>query len=325
MPYPASLPAAAASCALMELRHLRYFAVLAEELHFGRAAERAFVAQSTLSQQIQTFEAELGTQLFERSRRSVALTEAGKTLLPYAQRVLREAERAERVARAAEGGKAGLLRIGYEATAMRSGLPEAIKSFRAEAPGVKLDLYEEGSRAQAEALRNGDLDVGFVFLPVDERGLRIEPLNEAFAVMVLPSEHRLAGRKAVPLPQLEEEPHVMWAREATPSLYDDYLRACHDAGFAPHVVQEIRHGESLRGLVAAGLGVGVAHPSSMQVQRPGVAYARLTRPQVALTMGVARPQSADDAPEAVRGRFLRAVRSAEALTDEAHTDEVPAD
>jgi DNA-binding transcriptional LysR family regulator len=301
----------------MELRHLRYFAALAEELHFGRAAERAFVAQSTLSQQIQTFEAELGTQLFERSRRGVALTEAGETLLPYAQRVLREAERAERVAHAAESGKAGLLRIGYEATAMRSGLPEAIKAFRTEAPGVTLDLDEEGSRAQAEALRNGDLDVGFVFLPVDERGLRVEPLIEAPAVVALPEEHRLAGRDAVPLRELEEEPHVMWARDATPSLYDDYLRACHDAGFAPHVVQEIRYGESLRGLVAAGLGVAVAHPSSTQVQRPGVVYARLTEPQVPLTLGAARPQSTDDAPEAVRERFLRAMRRAEAFANDA--------
>ena len=291
----------------MELRHLRYFAVLADELHFGRAADRVFVAQSTLSQQIQTFETELGTTLFERSRRGVALTEAGKTLLPYARRVLREAERAERVAHAAGSGMAGLLHVGYEATAMRSGLPEAIKTFRKEAPDVKLDLDEQGSRAQAEALRAGDLDVGFVFLPVDERGVQVQPLIEAPAVVALPAEHRLAGRDRVPLRELKEEPHVMWARDATPSLYDDYVRACHDVGFAPYVVQEIRYGESLRGLVAAGLGVAIAHQSSTQIQRPGVRYALLTEPQVPLTLGVAwRP----DEPSPVLERFLRVVQDA---------------
>jgi DNA-binding transcriptional LysR family regulator len=289
----------------MELRHLRYFAALAEELHFGRAAERVFVAQSTLSQQIQAFETELGTQLFRRSRRSVELTEAGKTLRPYAQRVLREAERAERVAHAARSGAAGLLRVGYEATAMRSGLPEAIKAFRADAPNVTLDLDEQGSRAQAEALRAGELDVGFVFLPIDERGVRVEVLSRAPAAVALPEEHRLAGQADVPLGALKEEPFVMWARDVAPGLYDDYVRACHDAGFAPYVVQEIRRGESLRGLVAAGLGVAFAHPSSRRVQRPGVRYARLTEPQVPLTMGVAWPQG--DGP-AVRERFLEAVR-----------------
>jgi DNA-binding transcriptional LysR family regulator len=294
----------------MELRHLRYFAVLADELHFGRAAERVFVAQSTLSQQIQTFETELGTALFHRSRRSVELTEAGRTFLPYARRVLREAERAERVAHAARSGMAGLLRVGYEATAMRSGLPEAIKAFRKDAPDVKLDLDEQGSRVQANALRRGDLDVGFVFLPIDERGVQVRPLVEASAVVALPSEHHLAGRRTVPLAELKEEPHVMWARDVTPSLYDDYVRACHDAGFAPYVVQEIRQGESLRGLVAAGLGVAVAHPSSAQIQRDGVRYAPLTEPQVPLTMGVAWRQG-ETAP--ALERFLEAVRETESF------------
>ena len=296
----------------MELRHLRYFAALAEELHFGRAAEQVFVAQSTLSQQIQAFERELDVALFNRSQRSVELTEAGKTLLPYARRVLREAGRAERVAQAAKRGTAGLLRIGYEATAMRSGLPEAIKTFRAEAPDVELDLDEQGSRAQAKALREGKMDVGFVFLPVDERGLHVRQLSEAPTVAVLPEHHRLAGRAHIALGEMKAEPHVMWAREVTPSLFDDYVRACHEAGFAPRVVQEIRHGESLLGLVAAELGVSIAHQSSTQIQRPGVCYALLTDPQVPLTLGVAWRQGR---ASPVLKRFLQAVRETQPFAE----------
>lgn len=288
----------------MELRHLHYFVTLAGELHFGRAAEKVFVAQSTLSQQIQAFEEELDVALFQRSKRSVRLTEAGRTLLPYARRVLQEARRAERVAQAAKRGTAGLLRISYEATAMRSGLAEAIKAFRSEAPDVELDLVEQGSRAQAEALRAEAVDVGFVFLPIDERGLRAEAIDEAPTLVVLPEGHRLAGRQRVPLRELSDEPHVMWARDVTPGVFDDYVRACHEAGFAPQVVQEIRHMESLLGLVAAGLGVSTAHRSRAQSHYPGVCYALITEPVIPLKMGVAWRQG--EVP-AVVARFLKVV------------------
>ena len=294
----------------MELRHLRYFAALAEELHFGHAAERVFVAQSTLSQQIQAFEEELSVRLFRRSKRSVELTEAGRTLLPYARRVLREARRAERVAHAAKSGTAGLLRVTYEATAMRSGLPEAIKAFREEAPGVELDLVEQGSRAQAEALREDAADVGFALLPIDERGLRVREIDEAPTLVVLPEGHRLAGRRRVPLAELAEEPHVMWARDVTPGVYDDYLRACHAAGFSPEVVQEIRHMESLLGLVAAGLGVSTAHRARAESRYPGVRYALITEPVIPLRMALVWRQG-DASP--VTERFLRVVRRVAAL------------
>lgn len=286
----------------MELRHLRYFAALAEELHFGRAAEKVFVAQPTLSQQIQTFEDELGMRLFERTKRSVALTQAGEALLPYARRILKEAERAEKAAHAAREGQAGYLRVGFEAPAMRSGLSRVIKAFRAEAPGVELSLEERGSRQQAEALREETLDVGFVLLPIDERGLRVKEVDEAPTALVLPAGHRLAGRQEVPLRELENEPHVMWARDVAPGVYDDYLRACHAAGFAPKVVQEIRHMESLLGLVAAGIGISTAHRSRAMSDYPGVTYALITEPRIPIRTGVAWRQGA---PAPVVERFLR--------------------
>ena len=294
----------------MELRHLRYFSALARELHFRRAAESVFVAQSTLSQQIQALEDELGVQLVERSRQHVALTEAGETFLPYARNVLRESRRAESIARAARDGRAGLLRLTYEATAMRSGLPTVIQAFRDAVPDVKLDLMELDTHAQTKALRDEQSDAGFLFLPIDERGLQVRTLHTAPMIAVLPEHHRLAGRKEVPLREMEAEPHVMWARDVAPRIFDAYVRACHDVGFSPRIVQEIRGGESFLGLVEAGLGVSIAHYSNLQIQRPGVRYAVITEPDVPLTLGLAH-RPADDS--AVLRRLLDLVEDTEAF------------
>ena len=289
----------------MELRHLRYFAALTEELHFGRAAEKSFVAQPTLSQQIKKFEDELGVQLFERTKRNVELTQAGEALLPYAKRILKDASRAEKAAHAAQEGEAGYLRIGFTGAVMRSGLSRVIKTFREETPSVELELEELGSRSQAEALRKETLDIGFVLLPIDERGLLTLEVDTAPTVAVLPESHRLAGRDQVPLRELEGEPHIMWERNVAPGVYDNYLRACHNAGFAPEVVQEIRHMESLLGLVAAGLGVSTAHSARAEGGYPGVTYALITEPRLPIRMGVVWPQG-DPLP--VVERFLEVVR-----------------
>jgi DNA-binding transcriptional LysR family regulator len=294
----------------MELRHLRYFTALAEELHFGRAAESAFVAQSTLSQQIQTFERELNVRLFDRSPQGVELTDAGRTLLPYAKRVLREARRAESIARAAGEGRAGVLRIGYEATAMRSGLAEVIKRFRSERPDVELDLTEQDTRAQVEGLREDTLDAGFLFLPIDERDLAVRELYTAPMVAVLPTGHRLQDRDRIPLRELEGEPHILWSRDAAPRINDAYVRACHDAGFSPHIVQEIRRGESFLGLVEAGIGISVVHASNVHIRRPGVHYARIVEPTVPLTLGLAHRHG--DASMLLDG-FLETVGEGEAF------------
>ncbi|PSQ66483.1 MAG: LysR family transcriptional regulator [Bacteroidetes bacterium QH_1_61_8] len=265
----------------MELRHLRYFVALADELHFGRAAETAYVAQSTLSQQIQAFEEEMGVTFFERSPGGVELTEAGRTFRPYAERVLQEARRAESIARAARDGLAGLLSITYEATAMRSGLPPIIKAFRENRPHGELDLAEQTTREQVNALRAEEADAGFLFLPINE-----------------------SDRDAVPLHELEGEPHVIWARGGAPRIHDAYVRACHDAGFTPRIIQDIERGESFLGLVEAGLGVSIAHASNLQIQRPGVRYAKIVEPTVPLTLGLVHRRE-EDSP--LLDRFLETV------------------
>ena len=287
----------------MELRHLRYFVAVAEELHFGRAAERSFVAQPTLSQGIRAFEGEVGARLFERSPR-VALTDVDAVLLPLARRVLAEAERAEAAVRAAAEGRAGSLRVGYEAPIMRDGLAESIRAFRADVPDAALDFWEAGSREQAEAVREGHADVGLVLLPVDERGVEVRTLGEAPVVAVLPAGHRLAGRETVALAELAGEPQVAWARDPSPEVYDATLRASRAAGFVPVVVQEVRHAESLLGLVAAGVGVGTMHQARVQPGYPGVAYARLVEPALTIETGVVWRRG-DASP--LLARFLDAV------------------
>jgi DNA-binding transcriptional LysR family regulator len=288
----------------MELRHLRYFVALADELHFGRAAETAYVAQSTLSQQIQAFEEEMGVTFFERSPGGVELTEAGRTFRPYAERVLQEARRAESIARAARDGLAGLLSITYEATAMRSGLPPIIKAFREDRPHGELDLAEQTTREQVNALRAEEADAGFLFLPINERGLHVQPLFTAPMVVVLPTGHRLSDRDAIPLQELEGEPHVIWARGGAPRIHDAYVRACHDAGFTPRIIQDIERGERFLGLVEAGLGVSIAHASNLQIQRPGVRYAKIVEPTVPLTLGLVHRRE-EDSP--LLDRFLETV------------------
>jgi DNA-binding transcriptional LysR family regulator len=289
----------------MELRHLRYFVALAEELHFGRAAEKVFVAQSTLSGQIRTLEERMEAQLFDRTKRNVELTEAGRALLPYARRLLREAERAEEATRRAEQGLAGTLRLSYEAQAMRGILSRVIKAFRKKVPGVKLELFEQVSGEQADALRAGEVDVGVVFLPVDARDLRVWEVDEAPTVVAVPSDHRLADQQRVRLSDLSDEPHVMWARELAPGIHDYYMRTCHEAGFHPQVVQEIRDLESLFGLVEAGLGVSVAHRSTSQLNPPGVSFAILSEPSVPIRTGLARSKGKTGP---VTERFLNIAR-----------------
>ena len=270
----------------MELRHLRYFVAVADELHFGRAAARAFVSQPTLSQQVRTLEDEFGARLFDRSRRGVALTDVGRVFLPHARRVLDAASQAEAAVRAAAEGRAGALRIGYEGAVLRAGLSAALRTFRAAAPDVELDFLEAGSREQAEAVRAGRADAGFVLLPVDEEGLEVRSLGTAPVLLVMPAGHRLAGRATVAVAELAGEPFVMWARSPASAVYDALVRACHAAGFEPDVAQEIRHMESLLGFVAAGVGVATVHEARAQRGYPGVAYARLVEPALTIETGV---------------------------------------
>jgi len=255
----------------VELRHLRYFVAVAEERHFGRAAERLKIAQPPLSRQIQTLEAELGVTLFDRSRRKVELTAAGATLLEHARRVFETVELAARETRRAGRGELGRIAIGYPSSLAYSGLADLLRTFRSRYPDVAITLQGLAPQAQIDALKDGGLDVGFVRAPLDEPGLASLPVRREPLVAVLPADHPLASRTRIPLSLLAEEPFVLFPRSRGAAFFDQLMRLCHAAGFTPRIVQEAQQLDIVS-LVAAGFGVSILPSSVRHVQRAGVAY-----------------------------------------------------
>ncbi|HEX8242652.1 MAG TPA: LysR family transcriptional regulator [Longimicrobium sp.] len=248
----------------VDLHLLRLFVVVAEELHFGRAARRLRIAQPALSQQVRKLETLLGYRLFDRTSRRVALSGAGAALLESAQRIFAELERGVETAGAVAQGRAGVLEVGYIVPAMLGLLPDLIRRFRAETPGVTLRLHEMSSAAQVEALGAGRLDVAFVSGPCGDPALRQHLAWREPAVAVLPVDHPLAGQAEIALEDLAAEEFVSFPRHQAPSLYDRWLLACLNAGFSPRVVQEAQSWHMIATLVGAGLGVAVA-PESVRL------------------------------------------------------------
>ncbi len=258
----------------MELRHLRYFAAVAEERHFGRAARRLRIAQPPLSRQIHTLEAELGFALFERSSRRVAMTPAGEALAAHVPRVFDAVDLALSDARRAAAGQTGRIVVGYPSSVAFSGLVELLRAFRDRSPEVEIVLRELPPQEQIEALVEGRLDVGFVRAPIDEPELATRCVRRETLVVALPDTHPLARRTRIALEQLAREPFVAFPRARGPSFFDLLMRLCHDAGFTPRIVQEAPQLD-LVSLVAAGFGVAIVTGSVRAARRPGVVFRAL--------------------------------------------------
>lgn len=263
----------------MELRHLRYFCALAEELHFGRAAARLHIAQPALSEQIRKLEAELQVRLFDRDRRRVALTAAGAAFLREARTALDHAERAADAARRADRGEIGQLRVGFTSSAANEALPAILPAFRAAHPDVGLVLRDLTIAAQARLLQAGEIDLAFVRPHPREPDLRWETVAHDTFVAVLPGGHPLAAREEVDAVELAAEPFVLWPRRLSPELYDRILGYCREAGFEPAVAQEAQEVPTILGLVAAGVGVSLLAESVRSLHRDGIAL-RPVRPRL---------------------------------------------
>jgi DNA-binding transcriptional LysR family regulator len=259
----------------MELRHLRSFLAVAEELHFSRAARRLHMAQSPLSQQIQRLERELGVQLFRRNRRRVELTDAGLAMLDHARRALDHAEQAAGAARAAGAGRAGRLDVGFLATAALALLPAVLPPFREAAPDATLRLTEAGSQDLLGALHRGELDVAFTRPPAPTAELSTTVVWREPVIAVLPAAHRLCAGPDLDLADPRDEDFVTFPRWSAPEFYDHLLAACHDAGFAPRIVQEALAMPTVVGLVAAGLGVALVPGGIRHLRLPAVGYREL--------------------------------------------------
>ena len=222
----------------MELRHLRYFVAVAEELHFGRAAERLHIAQPPLSRQMHDLEREVGTMLFERVPRGVELTPAGAAFLPEARLTLAQAERAQRTALRAASGETGRLRVGFVEAATHSGiLPDVLSFFRMHLPAVGLSLFELDPAQQAESFRSGRIDLGILnSAPLDaDRWLKVESIYSEPLVAALPKAHRLASRVKIKLADLAAESFVLFPRPIDPPLFDGIIARCRAANFSPRV------------------------------------------------------------------------------------------
>jgi DNA-binding transcriptional LysR family regulator len=255
----------------MDLRRLRYFLAVAEELHFGRAAERVGIAQPPLTQQIQKLEGELGCRLFVRGRKT-ALTEAGRALLEEARRILEQAERAAEITRRAARGEQGQLVVGAPPSVMLSALPAVIRKYRRAFPGVQFTLRELSTSAIENSLRAGEIDVGFLRETQPEPPLASLVLFEEPVVAVLPATHPLTARKSLALGALRGEPFLFFPRRLGPAFYDKLISFCSRAGFVPDVVQEATQWQSVVSLVEAGMGVSLAPGCVQRFRWPGVRY-----------------------------------------------------
>jgi DNA-binding transcriptional LysR family regulator len=268
----------------MDLRHFRYFAAVAEELHFGRAAARVRVAQPALSRQIRDLEAELGLRLLERDRRRVSLTAAGAVFLTEIRRLLGQVDRAVEIARRAARGEQGSLGIGYVPAVAYSALPDIVRAFRRRLPDVEIQLHEMSPVQQVEALLAERVDVGFLRGPVNEPALGADTVLEEALVAALPSGHPLGAHKRLGLAMLAKEPFVLPARSRGPGFHDQILAMCRTAGFSPRVVQEGSQTDAIS-LVASGAGVAIVPTSLRVIRRAGVVYRPLReRPVTQLVM-----------------------------------------
>ncbi len=292
----------------MELRHLRYFVAVAEEKHFGRAAERLHIAQPPLSQQIRRFEAELGEPLLYRTTRSVELSPAGAVLLERAREILAAVDSAIEDARRAARGEYGRLAIGFTGSSTYEMLPSLAVALRRELPGVVLDLRGELlTPAQVERLVAGTLDLGLLRPPVHERDLEIEVLRSEPLIVVLPESHRLAAADAVPLDELASEPFVTYPSHFRSVLHDAVEDACAAHGFKPLAAHEVSETATLVSFVAAGLGVSLVPASVGNMTVRGAIYRPLADDATRVELAVAWRRD-DDRP--VLSRALDVIRGA---------------
>ena len=262
---------------MIEIRTWRQFAVLAEELHFGRAAQRLHITQPPLTMAIQGLERKLGVPLFERTQRSVALAPAGRALLPEVQRLLQAADDLPRQAQAAAAGQAGRLRLAFVSSIAYGPLPEWLRSFRLANPDVALALREATLDVQLAAFASGEIDAGFVLhaqgaVPAGLQAWRAlrEPL-----VMALPDRHPLTTNRSLTFERIASEPLVIFPRSMAPSLFDAIVGHYRAHSVTPQIAQEANQLQTIVNLVSAGMGVAWVPASMMQLQRPGVVYRSL--------------------------------------------------
>lgn len=291
----------------MELRRLRYFVAVAEELSFSRAAQRLRMAQPPLSNQIKQLEEELGVLLFERTSRGVLMTGAGELLLEEARRIFVQVDQTVRAVQRVGYGEVGRLTLGFVPSSSNEALPPILQRFSERFPGIELFLREMRPDLIVRRLRDKQIDVGFLYLPLEDKSLSIERISREPLVLALPETHPLASEPRVELKALANEPFILPARyQLMPGLYGQVTEACRQAGFVPKAVQkDVWLMQTIVGLVAGSIGVALVPASLQNLRRKGVVYKSVHGLSPTVELGVI--WRGDDRG-AVLNSFLQATR-----------------
>ncbi|TWF80680.1 LysR family transcriptional regulator [Pseudonocardia hierapolitana] len=261
----------------MRYRRLGYFVAVAEELSFTRAAQRLHMAQPPLSQQIALLEKEIGTPLFDRSRRTIRLTAAGAALLPEARRLLTDLDETVRMVRSVGDGTVGRLAVGFVPSAINGVLADLLREFRATHPAVELTLREMAPDALLRAVHDRRLDLAVLYLPVSDPDLDQRRLASEELLLALPEAHPAAAARAISLADVADEPFVLPERHDVPGLHAAVTALFTDAGVTPRIAQRgVWLIQTVLGLVAAGTGLAVVPSSATALRRHGVLLRPLT-------------------------------------------------
>ncbi|RKR46240.1 LysR family transcriptional regulator [Paraburkholderia sp. BL17N1] len=291
----------------MDLKQLRYFVAVAEELHFGRAARRLFISQPALSFDIRKFEAQLGVQLLARTNKTVSLTNAGQVLLGEARRLLLQANEAERMTVRSAHGLAGRLRIGFVNSMLYRGMPQAVKRFEADYPGVEIVLKEMNTSEQVHAIQRMQIDMGCAHwgnFPADVISTPI--FSEPF-LCCLPAAHPLARKRKVDLRALAQEPFILFPRTVSPHYHDLIIAQCVGAGFSPLIRHEARLWQTVVTMVGFGMGVALVPYTLRQMHDPRVGFLPLMS-ETLMSQVLLLRRSGDAEP--VADRFVEYLRDA---------------
>lgn len=293
----------------MELRHLKYFVAVAEELSFTRAAQRLHVSQPPLSHQIRLLEEELDLALLIRDKRSVQLTDAGKVFLEEARATLLHSMRAKELAKRAASGYAGTLKIGFVPTADVLVIPKVYRVYSDAYPAVHLELFSMNDLRQREALLEGAISVGVTTMPTVDASATFEKFFEEEMVVALPSTHPLAREEAVDLADLAHEPYIIVDRRVAVTMHDHIIFICQKAGFSPKVVQQVDHVQFMLSLIASSVGLSLLPKRITMLPRQGVTFRPIVPPAPKVSLGLIyqldnRPAIVDGFLDVVRVAFL---------------------
>lgn len=291
----------------IDLRQLRYFLAVSEELHFGRAALRLHISQPPLSRQIRQLEDQLGVELFLRNKAGVSLTGAGAAFLPEVRRTLLQAEKAVAVARAARGTEGGQFVVGYTVVFDRSAIPNVVDRLSQDFPNWRIVTRGKHSISLVRDIKNGNMDAAFIGLHTNTLDLKVETILQEPLVLALPANHRLAQKRKLGFDDLRGEPMFWFERRLNPGFYDYCQAFFEQIDFAPNVIPEPPDHHILLGLIAEGQGIALISASLQNVKRQGVVFRALKEESSKLTMGIAVAYSEHN-QSPVLPRFLELVR-----------------